>query len=401
MAKIEGYLDGVFNNRICGWATDYYAQLEPLSILISINQEPLTTVKADVFRGDLERNGVGTGKYGFKVDLPESCRDKEELIIEAHVEGYDTALRKSGYLFKKNEDGNFLPNGSKPVTGIPLPLFWGKPPSQARQRSGRISSGHPTPAQEGERSVIFLATPTSATGSIWRILQILAHGKYTPLHFTNSYYQAGRVEDVRHAVPPEKNGIFLINTPQFFNRGLDLSKYRMILNIRDPRDLGCNQFHWEFQHPSPTKTEEELQAQRDRVSKLGVDRYSLDRDYNVFYDSFYHVVRNCPEDDYMFATYAGVCMAFDLFVERLSRFLGVTPNEEQKKLLELERADNLQDNPQWIGQEWKGSDTAPGRFMHELSPETIDILNKRYTKILDFLAEHDMPEVRDTYMAGR
>ncbi|MEM7112882.1 MAG: hypothetical protein AAF614_10655 [Chloroflexota bacterium] len=62
-----GYLDGVDNNRIFGWAMRSHTT-DPVSVRLLLDNKPIATVKASSFRSDL----VGlhpTGYCGFEVDM--------------------------------------------------------------------------------------------------------------------------------------------------------------------------------------------------------------------------------------------------------------------------------------------------------------------------------------------
>lgn len=364
MAKIEGYLDGIYNGHICGWAADIEKQNDALEIVLFINGIKVGETTANVLRPDLEKAGIGTGKYGFKFPLPDNFQTESDLVIDTLLKSTGTALAKSGQIFSRNETNDFVLKDAESDT---------------------------------LQSVIFLTTTTSATASAWRILSTLAKGKYIPNFYTEPFYQSGRVEDIRTDSPPEKGNLIFHNIANLLNLDMDFTKYRWIINIRDPRDFVCNQYHWFFQHTSPIKTEEELEKERAELRASGIDKYHLSKNFNGIFENFYKVVDRVPAKNIHFATYATLCLEFDTFVNGVAKFLGVAPTQEQLQAIEPERVDNLKANPKWIGHQWPGADIMPGRYKRELKPETISVLNERYAKILDFLSEHDHPSVRYTY----
>lgn len=191
------------------------------------------------------------------------------------------------------------------------------------------------------RSVIFLSTPTSATGSMWRVLINLARGSYRPLGSVQERYAAQRMDLVASEVPPTEDRLVMHNAPAHFNRDTRLSHYRFILNARDPRDLVCSQYHWQFSHPSPQESAEETAARR------------------------------IAPPDRLFIGYAMYCLHFDLVAERLAAFFGGTVQgmeRPQRKALERERVENLAGNRFWVGQHWPDADTAPGRHRQGAAP---------------------------------
>lgn len=213
-----------------------------------------------------------------------------------------------------------------------------------------------------DKTIVFLTTPTSGTGSIWRVLQTLCPLAYERNTIVDTYYQQGRLNDLKEAVLPETHNLIFFNSPIKFNFDLDCGKYLFILNARDPRDLLCNQYHWEFQHPVPVASEKEVLAAREKVRSAGIDRYCQDRNLKLFYECFYRVVETCPPDEYVFPSYALLCRDFDRFIATVARFLGVTPTAEQLAQIDGERVENLSQNANWVGNQWSGSDLGPGRY---------------------------------------
>ncbi len=247
------------------------------------------------------------------------------------------------------------------------------------------------------KSIIFLTTPTSATDSIWRILQALYGRKYKMIKLTDQYYLEGRLSELKDAVPPEEDTIIHFNTPQHFNKALDLSRYNFIINARDPRDLLCNQYHWMLQHPVPKITEEELQRRREKVSSKGIDAYALQNSVAAYYDSIRNVVAKLDPQSMSFCTYAAICLDFEGFLGRVSRFLTEPITEQQRAVLDQESPEQIRNNKAWCGNRFTGADTRPGRYKTELKPETIEALNALHVENLQMLREHDLPSVRSTY----
>jgi hypothetical protein len=250
------------------------------------------------------------------------------------------------------------------------------------------------------RSVIFFSTPTSATGSMWRVLMALAQGRYRPLGWVDERYAAQRMDLVATEVPPAEGQLVLHNAPAHFNRNTRLRDYRFILNARDPRDLLCNQYHWQFAHPFPGETPAEEEARRARIAAQGIDAWVLAQDFRPLLKGFFDTARRIAPPDRVFIGYALYCRHFDDAIRRMAAFLG-TPLEgfpaARRAALERESVAHLPENPAWIGRQWTGADTEPGRHRHELQPETIRHLSERYRWFLDFLRHMDDPRMAETY----
>jgi len=243
-------------------------------------------------------------------------------------------------------------------------------------------------------------TPTSATGSLWRSVMLINAWRYRPLGFVHERYMAQRMDLVATEVPPAEDHLVLHNAPQSFNRATRLSDYRFILHARDPRNVLCNQFHWNFVHPFPGEAPEREAARRQRIAAMGIDEWVLAQDFTTLFQGFLDAARRVDLADRIFIGYAMYCLHFDEAVARLAAFLGTSLealSPEDRAALELERVSNLPQNPQWIGQGWKGSDTAPGRHRQELRPRTIAALSDRYRWFLDYLREVDDPRAVATY----
>ncbi|UPY37974.1 hypothetical protein [Sediminicoccus sp. KRV36] len=250
------------------------------------------------------------------------------------------------------------------------------------------------------RSVIFLSTPTSANGSMFRAISAIGRGRYHPLGWVADHYAAGRMDRVASETPPPQDHLIKHNAPERFNPATPLRDYRFILNTRDPRDLLCNQFHWQFVHPMPGESPETEAARRQHIAAMGMDAWVLAQDFRPLLQGFLDVVRRIAPADRIFIGYAMYCLHFDEVTQRIATFLEAplaTLPPERRAALERERVANLAGNKAWIGQSWAGADTAPGRHRTELQPATIRSLTERYRWFLDFLRRMDDRRVAETY----
>lgn len=250
------------------------------------------------------------------------------------------------------------------------------------------------------RSLMFLSTPTSATGPMFRAISALATGRYPPEPWLDQLYQEGRLQDALHEIPPKDGALLLHRAPHFFNLGIKFTDYRFILNARDPRDLLCNQYHWQFNHPNPAETEQETELRRERVVREGIDAFALRCDNTQMLKGVFNAARKIAPEDRIFVGYAMYCLHFDETIARISNFLGLAPSDwtpHQRKSVERERSEDQPANTKWIGHRWAGSDIRPGRHKTELRPETIAVLNQRYGWFLEFLRRMDDPRMAETY----
>ena len=249
-------------------------------------------------------------------------------------------------------------------------------------------------------SVLILTTPTSGTGSLFRTVSAMAQRQYKPLRWIEDFYERDKLDEVTMSIPPTDGRLLIHNMPQLFNPATRLGDYRFILNTRDPRDLVCNQFHWNLVHPNPAETEAETQKRRDSLREEGINSFALRANSSKYYRSFIEIVSRIPPDKRIFVGYAMYCLHFDVVIERLLDFFSIAAESlrpRQMARIRAERVENLADNPSWIGHQWAGADRAPGRYKVELEPHTIRILTERYDWCLEFLRLMDDPMVASTY----
>lgn len=249
------------------------------------------------------------------------------------------------------------------------------------------------------KSIIFLTTPSSATASIWRILSTIASkSNYMLNRYTDSFYLSNTIDNIKTSIPPENDNIILFNTPDFFNEKIDLSNYKFILNIRDPRDILCNQYFWSMQHLTWNNDNEKLEENRKNISIQSIDNFVLNKKIDHWIDPIVNVFNRTQSEDRILATYALLCIDFDSYISKLANFLEIDLSNELKESLSIERPENLVNNSQWIGNQWKNADIHPGRFISELKKETATILKERYSIYLNFLAQNDDAKVQSTYV---
>lgn len=240
------------------------------------------------------------------------------------------------------------------------------------------------------KSYVFFTTQTSATASMWRIFTTIVGDKLQHEHFVHKYYLVDNLEALKTADIPDKNYLIQFNNPVFFNKDLDLNRYKFIINYRDPRDRLCNKFHWNLIHPkTPDESKESIQNRASHLLESGIDKWVLQQLDIGYHENIFHVLDTCSVELRLVLSYARLCFNFDSFIAKACDFFGVELSEELLSRLEVERTENLASNAQWIGNQWKGSDVLPGRYLRELQPETISQLNQRFEPILRKMAQYD------------
>jgi len=87
-----GYVDHCDSRGILGWAQNYRAPSERLSVELVVDGNRLETVKADFYREDLLEAGIGDGKHAFYYVFPLELKDGRSHEIEAKIAGTDRVL---------------------------------------------------------------------------------------------------------------------------------------------------------------------------------------------------------------------------------------------------------------------------------------------------------------------
>jgi hypothetical protein len=264
------------------------------------------------------------------------------------------------------------------------------------------------------RSIMFFTTRTSGTNSSWRILAMFnKHAKLQGLPERERITMATEVE--KGNIPagfdwsgfPAEGFITLHQLIERINPAplAPATGPLFLVNFRDPRDIACNQFYWQDGHRRPDESDEEFAERIEGVHEMGIDKWVVSRlpknpdDPNEYTRKFLDQVDMIPLGDRVMLGYARLCVGFDDWVARVARVFGVELTEKLKQELEPERVDNLDTNKRWVGHTWVGSDTQPGRYKHDVSPETIAKMNIAYAPSLRRMAALD-PAYSDLYLEG-
>lgn len=240
------------------------------------------------------------------------------------------------------------------------------------------------------KSIIFLRSTTSGTGSIHRILTTLGGFDTQKSCFSDLIIKNHSIDQIAKTSIPRDGGFYRINTPTYLNKSIPYGSYRLLINFRDPRDRLCNRYHWVQSHPDNSLSEVELKKKRMMVRNQGIDNWvlSMANGESRYYDNFKWILAKKIKDCEILS-YAELCLDFDSFIGRAADFLGVEINTDMRPKLELERISNLNQNKNWIGNQWEGSDIMPGRYLNELKPSTIKSLDTILKEELIMMAEAD------------
>lgn len=96
--RIYGVVDVLRTSRIAGWAIDRSDSAACVEVDLRREGKLVATVRADRPRQDLERGGVGTGRYGFVCEIDPPVQPGFEFTITAtarSADGVTCELRKA------------------------------------------------------------------------------------------------------------------------------------------------------------------------------------------------------------------------------------------------------------------------------------------------------------------
>jgi hypothetical protein len=91
---IVGYIDKIEGNKVSGWAWDRNRPDMAVDVDIHIAGRPVTSVRADRLRKDLQRSGTGNGYHAFEAVLDAPVGEAERALVGAvaRVDGYTGAI---------------------------------------------------------------------------------------------------------------------------------------------------------------------------------------------------------------------------------------------------------------------------------------------------------------------
>jgi hypothetical protein len=95
-ARLYGVIDVLRPNRVAGWVIDRADEAAAVAVDILRDGRVVASVVADRHRPDLQKGGIGTGRYGFLVPLDPPVDDGFEFTVSAlarTADGHSLTLR--------------------------------------------------------------------------------------------------------------------------------------------------------------------------------------------------------------------------------------------------------------------------------------------------------------------
>lgn len=130
-------------DRVAGWAIDRTDAGASLDIEIRREGRPVATVRADRLRKDLERGGLGTGRYGFTCNLEPPLEPGFEFTVTAVARSADGAvldLKRPGAATQSpDRERRMLERLYEEVTAIARRLAAPPPPAPAPNEAAEMA----------------------------------------------------------------------------------------------------------------------------------------------------------------------------------------------------------------------------------------------------------------------
>lgn len=90
--SIAGYVDGIRNGHVHGWALNRNNLAERIHVQLTEGAEPIDSVLADILREDLGREGHADVRHGFAILVPDRLRDGRPHTLSVVVTSTGEAL---------------------------------------------------------------------------------------------------------------------------------------------------------------------------------------------------------------------------------------------------------------------------------------------------------------------
>ena len=91
----SGHLDVVDMKEIIGWVQDQSQPDRPINVIVTDNDELIGCMTANLYRSDLEKEGIGTGRYGFRFSYPHTFSPFQQHLIRVRCESLGSDIPPS------------------------------------------------------------------------------------------------------------------------------------------------------------------------------------------------------------------------------------------------------------------------------------------------------------------
>jgi hypothetical protein len=245
----------------------------------------------------------------------------------------------------------------------------------------------------GERSILFFTVYKAASSFIGGFLRkIVGEAGMTPVDLDGYFFETGRGRDwessgrLMEHVSYRPCGYFY-GPFRSFNRGIaNLDDYKILLVLRDPRDIIVSSYYSMYSHVFPRFLEKkEMEHRRERRRKKldqTVDEYIINKMNSTtrLTDYYYEYHKELmSRKNVLFLKYEDMVVDFDAWLNCLLAFLDLGTNPQL--IDEIKAGASFKVSKEDIYKHKR--QVKPGEHKRKLQPGTVDFLNSRLKEVLD------------------
>lgn len=243
------------------------------------------------------------------------------------------------------------------------------------------------------RSILFFTVYRAASSFLGGFQRKIVEGAgMTPVDLDGYFFDNGKGKKwegsgrVNVNVPYQSTGYFY-GPFRSFNRGIaNIDDYKILLVLRDPRDVIVSAYYSLYSHVSPDsmskKKLQQRQERREEKLRQSVDEYIINKMNSTTRLTDYYLEYHrelLGKKNVLFLKYEDMVTHFDPWLDRMLEFfeLEVSP----QLLEEIKNAANFNVTREDVHKHKR--QVTPGDYKRKLNNETIEFLNERTKEVLD------------------
>lgn len=242
------------------------------------------------------------------------------------------------------------------------------------------------------QSIVFFTVYKAGSSFLGSFMKkIMAGARITSVDLDGYFYQLGKGGQWERSnrtivhVPYRPTGYFY-GPFRSFNRGIaNIDDYKIILVLRDPRDVIVSAYYSIYSHIMPTLEKKEKRQnrvnRRKLLRELSVDDYVInklnsDSQFLNRYYEYYNELMDKP--NVLFLKYEDMVTNFEPWLERLLEFLNL--DVDPGLIAEIKAGADFKVTNEDIYKHRR--QVTPGDHKRKLKPETIAVLNEKTDEVL-------------------
>jgi len=253
------------------------------------------------------------------------------------------------------------------------------------------------------QSIVFFTMRRSGSSYVSDLLiRMIKESGMTVMNLAAYYYNGGNIKRFLYrsgmvGMAINKKQGYFYGPFRFFCNGIsDMDKFKIILMLRDPRDVLVSEyFSIAYSHPLPSQENPEapkyahyMADLREQALEMTIDKFVLDAAHGAFnnfynyyaiYSTYIQELLNKP--NVFFTKYEDMVTDFKTWLYAINDFMGINVKKDVIDQI-ISEADFGVDKEDIYSHKRQ---VTPGDHKRKLKPETIAALNIRFGSILDAL----------------